>query len=170
MRGFFPGQVVLSRLILSIMFLGGITYSTIDGARADLSTNQTDIHIAQTDRWTSQVRNQLIQAARAAGYGRARLTHNPFIGDLGGGGEDDITLNLRKGVSYTILGVCDEDCRDIDLGIYDDNGNLISSDLQRDDIPVVKVTPRWNARFTIKVMMPSCSNAPCRYGIGVFGR
>ncbi|MEA5581952.1 hypothetical protein VB620_11440 [Nodularia harveyana UHCC-0300] len=127
-------------------------------------------NLARADRWTDQVRSQLIKAALAAGFGGYSLTHDPFIGDLGNGGENDITLNLRGNVSYAIVGACDSDCRDIDLKVYDDNGNLISSDLQRDDTPLVRFTPRWNARFTIRVIMPNCSNAPCRYGIGAFGK
>ncbi|XWK89163.1 MAG: hypothetical protein U7127_03585 [Phormidium sp.] len=122
------------------------------------------------DRFTEQVRTQLIRVVRSAGYGGYGLTHEPFIGDLGNGGEDDLNLNLKAGVSYAIVGVCDQDCSDLDLKIYDDNGNVVASDVQKDDFPVVKVEPRWNARFRLKIYMPSCRNAPCRYGIGVFGR
>lgn len=138
--------------------------------RTDRSPNQPVMQLAQSDRWTRQVLNQLNKAAQAAGEGGARRTHEPFIGELGRGADDTVTITLRKGTSYAILGVCDEHCSDIDLEIYDDNGKLIASDIGRNDIPLVRVTPRWNARFTIRVMMPRCTNAPCRYGIGVFGK
>jgi hypothetical protein len=141
-----------------------------DFARADRSSNEVDIQVAQTDRWTNQVRRQWLDAAQATGLRGYQMTHNPFIGQLGRRGETDITLNVRSGVSYTLIGVCDADCRDIDLKLYDDNGNLISSDTDRDDKPVIQFTPRWNARFTIRVIMASCSNAPCRFGIGSFGK
>jgi hypothetical protein len=163
-------KVFLVRLALSTVLFSSAILSTANLAQAERSTANVRTQIAQTDRWTRQVRNQLIRAASAAGYGGFKLTHEPFIGDLGNGGKDDMTLNLRSGVNYAIVGVCDEDCNDIDLAIYDDNGNLISSDVQRNDLPVLKVSPRWNARFKIRVSMPSCTNAPCRYGIGVFGR
>ncbi|MGC1525491.1 MAG: hypothetical protein WA783_05525, partial [Phormidesmis sp.] len=74
------------------------------------------------------------------------------------------------GVTYSLVGVCDEDCSDLDIVLYDDNGNIVASDLQPDDFPVVTVTPRWNAQFTINVRMVSCSIAPCRFGVGAFGR
>jgi hypothetical protein len=168
-RNRFTIRVVLAKLTLSIAILSSAIISTANLASADRYA-ETSTQIAQSDRWTSQIREQLMRAASAAGAGGFTLTHQPFIGDLGNGGEDDITLSLRRGVSYTILGVCDEDCTDIDLRLYDDNGNVISSDVESNDIPVVRVTPRWNARFTIRVYMPNCSNAPCRYGIGVFGK
>lgn len=139
-------------------------------AHAEISNSETHTRIAQNDRWTNQVRSQLIQASIAIGLVNYRMTHNPFIGDLGRRGQDDITLNLKRGTSYAIVGVCDNDCRDIDLALYDDNGNLVASDTRNDYTPVVRITPRWNAQFTIRVIMVSCSNAPCRYGIGAFGQ
>ena len=155
MRGFFSGKILLSKLFLSV----GITGGTIL-----LSANH-----ALADRFTEQVGIQLVAAARQAGYQGYKVSHEPFIGDLGNGGEDSITINLERGASYLITAVCDEDCRDIDLALYDDNGNLIASDVQKDDHPVIAVTPRWSVRYVIRVYMAQCSNAPCRYGIGTFG-
>ncbi|WP_228051835.1 hypothetical protein [Sphaerospermopsis aphanizomenoides] len=165
-------QRPLQALLKTVLLVSALTTipSTASFARAEYSNNQTYAQIAQVDPYTSQIRDQLIRAALAAGFSGYTLTHDPFIGNLGRGGYDDITINLRSGVSYAIVGVCDSDCRDIDLKLYDDNGNLIVSDTENDDTPFVWVTPRWNARFTIRVIMPSCSNAPCRYGIGAFGK
>lgn len=170
MRNSFTSRDVLVRYILMISVLSSSILLTTSFARADRSRNEVYTQVAQADRWTNQVRSQLLKAALAAGFTGYSLTHNPFIDDLGNGGDDDITLTLRGGVSYAIVGVCDNDCKDIDLRLYDDNGNLISSDVQRDDTPIVRVTPRWNASFTIRVIMAECSNAPCRYGIGAFGK
>jgi hypothetical protein len=122
------------------------------------------------DRFTDQIGVQLIEAAKHLGLEGYQLTHDPFIDELGSGREDDISITLDRGTSYAIVGVCDEDCNDIDLALYDDNGRLVASDVQKDDIPFIKVEPRWNARFTIRVLMPSCGNSPCRYGIGVMGK
>ena len=170
MRNNFSTRQVLVKSALILSVLGSSILLTVNFARADRFSNEVDTQVAQTDRWTNQVRAQLIQVAVAAGFSGNSLTHQPFIGDLGNGGENDITFNVTAGVSYAIVGVCDNDCRDIDLKLYDDNGNLISSDTQRDSTPIIRVTPRWNARFTIRVIMGNCSNSPCRYGIGFFGK
>jgi hypothetical protein len=39
-----------------------------------------------------------------------------------------ISLSLEQGIPYSILAVCDQDCGDIDLNLYDENSNLISAD------------------------------------------
>ncbi|MGC1218082.1 MAG: hypothetical protein WA883_11470 [Phormidesmis sp.] len=80
----------------------------------------------------------------------------------------DIDLSLEANVSYTVTGVCDSDCRDIDLELYDDNNNLISSDVQTDDFPIVSVTPVRSASFTLRVGMPNCGADYCYYGATLF--
>lgn len=145
--------------------LGKLALSTIFGVSTVILTG----NVAFADRWTAQVRAQLIVAAEAAGYNGYSLTHEPLIDDLGNGGQHDITLNLSAGTRYIMVGACDEYCEDLDLGLYDHNGNLISSDTKTNDIPIIVAIPRWNAQFVLRVRMASCLIAPCRYGIGVFG-
>lgn len=163
-----PKGLVRSALMISVLSSSLLLFT--DAARADRSSNEVYMQLAQTNRWTNQVRGELLRVASAPSFRGYEMSHNPFIGDLGRGGVEDITLNVKSGVSYAIIGVCDSDCRDIDLKLYDDNGNLIISDTDRDDTPIVRFTPRWNARFTIRAIMASCSNAPCRFGIGFFGK
>jgi hypothetical protein len=126
--------------------------------------------IAHADRFTDQVKVQLLLHLRGAGLAGYSPTHEPFISEIGEGGYDDIEVNLQKGQTYAISGSCDQDCGDLDLEIYDDNGNLIGSDVELDDYPILSVQPRRNGNFTIRAHMAQCSNAPCRYGIGVFGK
>jgi hypothetical protein len=170
MKRLVANQLFLSKLVLSIAVMTGIVGSTIADAHAQHSPAQSGIQIAQADSWVMQVHEQLTQAAIALGLAGANLSHEPFYDALGHRGIDDITLTLKKGVSYSIVGVCDEDCRDIDLELFDNNGNRVALDIQYDDYPMVSVTPRRSATFTIRVRMTSCSNGPCRYGVGVFGR
>jgi hypothetical protein len=40
---------------------------------------------------------------------------------------------------------------DLDLFIYDENGNLIDSDTDNTDVCLCEWTPRWTGRFTIKI-------------------
>ena len=67
------------------------------------------------------------------------------------------------------MGVCDEDCQDLDLELYDGYGNLISQDDSVDDAPVVEVSVVQGGAFTLRVMMYECTEDPCYYGFGVFG-
>jgi hypothetical protein len=81
-----------------------------------------------------------------------------------------LTLHLDANRSYHVAAVCDEDCLDIDLHLYDDNGNLVDQDTADDDIPYVSVTPKWSATFTIRVSIPVCTAYRCTFGVGVFTR
>jgi hypothetical protein len=125
---------------------------------------------ALAGRFTDQVRGQLMQAAISLGIGSYQLTHNPQVDDLRNNQSKTLNINLRSGISYAFVGVCDEDCRDIDLQVYDENGNLVDSDTDTDDYPMVRVNPRWSGRFRVKVTMANCTASTCYYGVGVFGR
>jgi hypothetical protein len=80
------------------------------------------------------------------------------------------TTNLKRGVEYKILSVCDGDCGDIDLKLYDENNKVVSEDLGTDDIPIVSCKPRWSGQFKIYVKMYECSLNPCKFGLVVYSK
>jgi len=97
-------------------------------------------------------------------------SHARYQGQLRNGEERSVTLDLNAGVSYMMVAQCDNDCSDIDMWLYDENGNLIDEDVLVDDTPITEVTPIRNARFTLRTRMITCSVQPCYYGIGVYSR
>jgi hypothetical protein len=122
------------------------------------------------DAWVRQVRTQLSAAGgvfEANGY---ELTHRIYTGALNDDGEEMVQLDLDVGMEYQIMGACDADCSDMDLTLYDGNGNVVDSDMLDDDVPVVSVTVARSGAFHVRVSMAACSSEPCRYGIGIFGR
>lgn len=119
-------------------------------------------------RYVNQIKEQLINAAIVLGLDDYSLSHEPFIDTLNHRSLDTLTLTLYRGISYKIVGVCDSDCSDIDMYVYDDNGNLIDSDESSDDIPFIEVTPRWTATFEVEINMYQCSSSYCYYGVGIF--
>lgn len=102
--------------------------------------------------------------------GNYRMTHEPTIDTLSEQRKHLITLNLRSGINYGLIGVCDSDCADVDLKLYDENYGLIATDTRSNSTPVVTVTPRWAGRFYLEVDMENCQANYCYYGVGVFGR
>jgi hypothetical protein len=117
-----------------------------------------------------QVRSQITLAAAALDGEGYRSTHTVATGWLRDGYYRDLTVTLRQGVEYAIVGSCDEDCDDLDLKLYDENWNLIDEDTGSDDHPVVEVTPNWTGTFHVRVLMEDCTASTCKYGVGVFGR
>lgn len=151
--------------------MSGVATRVAIGMAAFLSGSALFINqAAVADPYINQVRNQLIEAAGILLEGNYSLTHTPYVGDLSDSHTDLLTLNLRSGITYQFVGVCDEDCSDLDLALYDGNGNLIDSDTAYNDIPLVSVTPRWNQQFRLKIDMADCSASYCNYGVGTFGR
>lgn len=92
-----------------------------------------------------------------------------FTGALNQGASATHMVNLNAGMSYMIVAGCDVDCSDIDMQIYDENGNMIDEDVLDDDVPVLEVTPIRNAQFRLEIGMYACSIAPCGYQINVEG-
>jgi hypothetical protein len=79
-------------------------------------------------------------------------------------------VRLAQGTEFTFRGTCDSDCSDLDLELYDGNGNLVDSDYDPDDVPVVGVEPAWSGWFRVRVIMADCSREPCGYAVGRFSR
>lgn len=93
-----------------------------------------------------------------------------FTGSLDDNEDESVWIDLRRGNDYTIVGVCDNDCDDIDLYIYDDDGDEIDSDVSTDDVPVLTLSPRRSGEFRVRVRMYNCSTEPCYYAFGVYRR
>lgn len=122
------------------------------------------------DQWERVVRSQLQQVGSASEGRGYQMDHEIYMGRLDDDATTNLTLNLDAGKAYEIWGVCDQDCSDIDMVLYDDNNNEIDSDLLTDDKPLVEVTPRHSGGFRIKVTMATCRVNPCRYGVGVWSK
>ncbi len=125
---------------------------------------------AQQDAWTIQVRRQLQEFGSRFEDRGYHMTHRIYTGALDDGASATVELSLDIGTEYQIVGACDEDCTDLDFVLFDGSGREVDSDLLEDDYPVVGVTVTRSGAFSLRVNMADCSEEPCRYGIGVFGR
>lgn len=88
-------------------------------------------------------------------------------GALPDGGEERIPFGIRAGVNHVFYGACDVDCDDLDLFLLDSNGDVLTSDVLLDDVPVVEYTPDTDMQVTLVVSMASCNIAPCAYGVAL---
>ena len=122
------------------------------------------------NQYQQQITNQLTRAAgriREQGYNADRA---PITGSLNDDASENYQINLTSGVRYAIIGVCDEDCNDVDLQIFSGDGSKLDEDLETDDIPVLEFTAQYTGSYRLRVMMPGCRTSPCYYGVQVFMR
>lgn len=118
--------------------------------------------------FTRQVRAQLVENSAAANVAGLTLSHEPEIGSLDHGQSRTFHINLRAGTTYLLTAVCDEDCDDVDLKLLSPGMAEVARDVARDDRPAIVFTPRRTGEYHLRVIMASCTRAPCRFGLGVF--
>jgi hypothetical protein len=77
----------------------------------------------------------------------------PLLGGgvLGPGQTEAFDVVLQGGVSYTIFVDPYQVGVDFDLGIFDENGNLVAQDTSTAPNAVCVVTPRWTGPFRLVV-------------------
>jgi len=125
---------------------------------------------------------------KAAGY---REAHRPVTGVLIRGESIRWAFDVSGGSSYVLVAICDQDCDDLDLRVYDETGREIGRDTENDDVPAVIIdvpdstsysvtgghdetlvlarTPA-SQRYSVAVKMIRCSLNPCHYQLNVFRR
>ena len=125
---------------------------------------------AQQNAYAGQVRQglQIFEAAIAEeGFS---ATHEFVIDHMPGNSTHRITFELKKGRGYVLASVCDADCSDIDIQVYDENGNEAGEDTANDAVAAVGFAPQRTGVFTVEVTMAACSTDPCFFGVGAFGQ
>jgi len=124
----------------------------------------------EISRYEDQVQTQLEAIRLLVGLGDYEQVYDPYLNLINAGMVENINIPLDASVNYSIIGVCDEDCTDLDFVLYDDNGNEIGINREVDSFPIVQVIPKWSATFNLQVDidMYQCNNQPCYFGVGVF--
>ena len=93
------------------------------------------------NQWQRTVRNQVGQHDAFLSERGYTMSGDVYDGSLKDDEFESLTITLLPGTSYAFMGVCDEDCHDIDLRLYDPDGDEVDSDVRVDDWPIVSVTP-----------------------------
>jgi hypothetical protein len=122
------------------------------------------------DAWEQQVRDQLTELGSSYEDDGYEMTHRLWVGSLDAYDTEEITLDLVTGQEYVIIGVCDNDCSDLDLVLYGDGDFEIDEDVERDAYPEVGVIVDVGGTFGVEIFMAACSADPCRYGLMAFAR
>lgn len=78
------------------------------------------------------------------------------------GTDHRFVMNLTGGTQYSFIGMCDADCSNIDIELIDmRTGGVVGSDMLDDDYPVVHYQPAENGDHMVRLLMQTCTRAPC---------
>lgn len=77
-------------------------------------------------------------------------------------------IPLRAGVTYRIFAVCDNDCSDVDLELYDSTGGFVGRDVSTNDTPYVEIRPTVDGTAYARVFLAACESEPCYVGARVY--
>lgn len=113
---------------------------------------------------------QLQQAQMALSQQGFQVVGQAFSGSLAQGQTWNVPAELYVGVEYRVLGVCDADCGDLDLILYDGAGAMLTQDTTVSSQPMVAAQPGYNGNYVIQVQMYNCRAAPCYYALALYGR
>ena len=85
---------------------------------------------------------------------------------LRNGAEQIFTITLTGASEYSLIGVCDADCENLDIYVADDKGVEVTRDDEPDDYPVVYI--KRGGTMTVRVVMKGCTDSPCEFGIKAY--
>ena len=87
------------------------------------------------------------------------------VGVLGERERDSLALELESGLQYVLLGICDEDCGDIDLHLFAPAGKEIAFEGKTSSRAVLWMTPLSAGAHRLEVVMLRCGTPPCYYAV-----
>lgn len=96
-----------------------------------------------------------------------RSTHEVVFEMIDDGDTYEIPYSFDRG-EYRVIGVCDIDCSDLDLRVYDPEGDIIAIDVELDDRPVVGFDVTRPGTYDVQVYMATCSREPCGFVVQSF--
>jgi len=120
------------------------------------------------NQYQQQIANQMTRRASTLSSRGYNALGQLYTGSINDDADANLTVTLSAGAQIAILGVCDNDCSDVDLQIYGQDGTKIGEDLDTDDYPVVAFTTQYAGTYRVRVMMATCNTNPCYYGVQVF--
>lgn len=81
-----------------------------------------------------------------------------------------VVLDVPAGASIVVMGDCDEDCFDLDVGVYTDAGKLLGEDRLDDYYPIVDLESVSEGRIAIEMDLVDCDANYCYAAYSVFAK
>lgn len=131
---------------------------------APAAAQNTDEHLAMMSR----LRDEAAQRAASDGtevyqseIGRLFQGENRYTPLVEGWGGGEIVA----------IGICDNNCTDLDLYVVDENNTVVAQDEAVDTHPVVRFQAQQEHRYSLRIVMYGCTapqNTRCTYAASAF--
>jgi serine protease Do len=118
--------------------------------------------------WRQQVMGQIAVADSVMRLNGLRLAEPVRVGAAREGERRVEEFTLEAGARYFLIGRCDADCSNLDLGVTDQARAEMGSDNGADHIPSVSFVARSSGPHRALVSMARCSAEPCAYGVALY--
>ncbi|MDZ7769102.1 MAG: hypothetical protein U5K38_08500 [Woeseiaceae bacterium] len=96
-----------------------------------------------------------------------QITDHQKDGNLGSDARTALEVNLPPG-NYMAVGVCDDDCKDLDVYTFGPGDAELGRDIETDAEAVVPFTVSDAGQHVIGASMESCEAAVCAYRLQIF--
>ncbi len=96
-----------------------------------------------------------------------QITDHQKNGTLGSDARTALEVNLSPG-NYMAVGVCDDDCKDLDVYTFGPGDAELGRDIETDAEAVVPFTVSDSGQHVIGASMESCEAAVCAYRLQIF--
>lgn len=104
------------------------------------------------------------EALRSRGY---EPTQKALINQTARSEIRRVVVRLQQGISYAMLAACDQDCRHVELSIFDANRELMLKSRDRNDVVVVTGAPDRSGLYEVEIGLPGCREPSCHVGFVV---
>jgi hypothetical protein len=92
----------------------------------------------------------------------------PERGSVSQGQEIRFPVHLTEGLDYQFFGVCDNDCDDMNLHLFEPSGMEVMSDVLSDAVPMISFIAETTGEYRVAAVMVSCTLEPCGYEVVTF--
>ncbi len=130
----------------------------------ELMNDETRAELDEMTPYMRQVAVRLVSYGAVLEESGWVLMNDRKVDSLEAGDVDSLEVSLDRG-SYLALGVCDDDCGDLDVYVLDADGEIVASDVLIDAEPMVEFKVHRRATFFVGASMESCAATDCLYSI-----
>jgi hypothetical protein len=97
-----------------------------------------------------------------------KLVFLPLLGKIREKVEAPFTLKMDANVEYKIVGVCNDDCQNLQLTLNNTNGEKVAEQSKDSSVPTIKFTPNESKDFILRAKPEKCVGGRCEFGMVMF--